>query len=245
MTTVHRRHPEFLADQRQFFDELIVEHWDAYASDQWDMARRYEVAHLFKRETPGRILDVGCGCGFHDLEMANYPFVKQVDAVDYSPRSIERAEEAYPHSKVRRWVADFSDLPDDTRYDMVVSFQVFEHLYNPGDYLESAKRLLTPGGTVAISTPNFARLDNRIRKRRGLDLSFVDPQHFEEYTPGSLSRLAAQYGLKRKSWFGYDISSLMIPQLDRLPYRQRLIVGRLLPNLARVFCMVFEVDDRV
>lgn len=48
MTSVHQRHPEFQADQRQFFDELITEAWDSYESKEWDAARRLEIDLLFK-----------------------------------------------------------------------------------------------------------------------------------------------------------------------------------------------------
>ena len=63
--------------------------------------------------------------------MASYPFVAEIDAFDYSPKSVEQAEKAYSHPKVTRWVGDFArDAPRRT-YDLVVSFQVFEHLSEP------------------------------------------------------------------------------------------------------------------
>jgi SAM-dependent methyltransferase len=240
MTNVHKRHPEFMPDQRQFFDELITEHWDAYASQEWDLARRFEIAKMFGIVRPRRILDIGCGCGFHDAEMANYPFVERVHGIDYSARSIEKADEAYPHEKVRRWAADFTDLAGQAKYDLVASFQVFEHLHNPHEYLEATKGLLAPGGAIAICTPNFDRLDNRLRRRKGMEPTLLDPQHFDEYTPDSLTRLAAAHGLKLRGWFGYDITSLMMPSLNRLPQIWRLRIGYYLPRMSRVFCMVLE-----
>jgi len=245
MTAVHKRHPDFLSDQRQFFDQLITDHWDSYASDEWDMARRFEVKKLFDRVQPGTVLDIGCGCGFHDVEMAQYDFVDRVDAIDYSDRSIEKANESFPHPKVRRWSADFSDLPQHPRYDLVVSFQVFEHLDDPRAYLDACRRLVSPSGTIAICTPNWNRLDNRVRRWRGMEETFVDPQHFNEYTPDSLKNLAAEHGLIQTTWFGYDITSLMLPRINRLSYNRRIMLGYRLPRLSRVFCSLFQLEATV
>ena len=240
MNNVHKRYPNYLADQRSFFDQLITEEWDSYISDQWDVARRYEVKKLFDLVQPRYILDVGCGCGFHDAEMANYPFVERVDGIDYSSCSIGKANEAYPHEKVRRWTSDFTDLASEPVYDLIVSFQVFEHLNNPDAYLSKVRSLLSPGGSAAICTPNFDRLDNRIRRWRRLGDSLMDPQHFAEYTPRSLAALASAHGFRPKRHFGYDVTSLMLPALNRLPYKARLAIGYHLPSVCRVFCLVLE-----
>src|SRR5215211_943037 len=89
-------------DQRAFFDQLVSESWDAYQDPLWDRTRRLEIDALFGVVAPRRILDVGCGCGFHDLLMAERPGVEHVDGIDYSPRSVEVAEREYPHPRVRR-----------------------------------------------------------------------------------------------------------------------------------------------
>src|SRR5687767_441287 len=96
---VHERYTHYHEDQRQFFDELITEEWGTYISADWDTVRRHEVARLFAIVQPRRVLDIGCGCGFHDKVMAEYPFVERVDAFDYSAQSIVKAEEVYPHPK--------------------------------------------------------------------------------------------------------------------------------------------------
>ena len=90
---VHDRYREFVPDQRDFFDALVVEDWAAYFSLEWDETRRFEVHSLFERVQPSTILDIGCGCGFHDREMAQFPFVKKVTGIDYSAKSIEMANQ--------------------------------------------------------------------------------------------------------------------------------------------------------
>lgn len=236
---VQSRYPHALKDQRQFFDELITEDWESYKSEAWDISRRSEVARLFRAMRPAQILDIGCGCGFHDSEMAGYEFVQRVDAIDYSVQSIKKADEAYPHPKVFRRVADLATDDPGPVFDLVVSFQVLEHLVDPDVYFEYCVRACRPGGLIAIATPNVDRLDNRIRRRRGEQPALVDPQHFHEYSRAELLAIGRRFGLVKQDFFGVGLHSLIYPRLMGGSYRRAAWWGRALPALASVIVVVF------
>ncbi|MBR1229219.1 class I SAM-dependent methyltransferase [Bradyrhizobium sp. AUGA SZCCT0176] len=228
--SVPQRYPDFLSDQRQFFDELITEEWQTYFSEEWDAIRRFEIEKIFEHFKPARILDVGCGVGFHDAEMARYDFVEEVDAFDYSEKSVEKANATYSHPKVKRFVADLSTFAPTNRYDMVISFQVFEHLDQPPAYFELCRRSCKAGAIVAIVTPNRTRLSNRLRARKGLPYELCDPQHFKEYTIGEIHELGAQAGFTPAGGFGYRLWGW--PPLERLSLRTRLNLGFWFPSIA-------------
>lgn len=233
----HERYQKFMPDQREFFDALISEDWDTYFSEDWDKLRRYEISKLFEMIQPASILDIGCGCGFHDQEMAHYPFVREVRAIDYSSKSIEAANRQYPHPKVHRTTADLTDLTEGN-YDLVVSWQVFEHLDRPDDYFTSSLRVLKAGGWMAIFTPNRLRLSNikRIVKRQ--PIQYCDPQHYYEYTPKELKAFGARFGLSFVGWFGYGLSG--DKRVDGLPMEKRLRLGAHLSWFSDCFCVVFK-----
>lgn len=235
---VQNRYTQYVSDQRTFFDELITEDWETYKSDEWDYTRRFEVARLLELTSPRTILDVGCGCGFHDVAFAQSDFVERVDAIDYSPRSIERAEISYSHPKVRRWVADLREFPAETQYDLVASFQVIEHLDAPQDYLAMCTRVCRSGGVVAIATPNLNRLHNLVRLATLKPRILVDPQHFREYSAGDIERMARPFGLRRVGLFGYGLNGLNF--IDRWPYEKRCKTGFKYPQIANVFCIVLR-----
>lgn len=224
--SVHQRHQRYEADQTQFFDELISQEWDSYKSESWDQTRRFEVELLFKRVQPKTIMDIGCGCGFHDVEMAQYPFVQRVDAIDPSSESIRKAEQYYPHPKVKRWAAGVSDLPSSTKYDLVVSYQVFEHLDCPEDYLAKCREIVSDTGTVAIIMPNGKRLRNRQLARKGLPPELIDVMHFHEYTVDETAALASRQGLKLNCSFGYHL------EWGKFSHTAKLKLGSYLPSLA-------------
>ncbi len=230
--SVHERYQTYIQDQRRFFDELITEEWDTYLSADWDEFRRYEVACLFDVVQPRTILDIGCGCGFHDAEMARYPFVERVDAIDYSTKSIAKASEVYPHAKVTRAVGDFASVTAAAVYELVVSFQLFEHLHNPGDYLNFCRASTGPGAHIAVFMPNRLRADNLWRLAKCQRPQLCDPQHFREYTAGELTRLARPYGFIHRATLGLGWPEAGGPGLKPRPLAERLTIGARWPFAA-------------
>jgi 2-polyprenyl-3-methyl-5-hydroxy-6-metoxy-1,4-benzoquinol methylase len=235
--SVHSRHQKFVSDQRDFFDSLITEDWHLYFSLDWDTSRRYEVTRLFGLIKPQSVLDIGCGCGFHDKEMAEFSFVEEIHAIDYSAKSIEAANQEYPHPKVRRSTTDLRDLSKGS-YDLVVSWQVFEHLDDPNAYFQSALRVTRTNGWIAIFTPNRLRLSNVKRILERQPIQYCDPQHFYEYTPRELKKTGKRFGLECIHWFGYGLSGVKF--VDKLPIEKRLVLGSRLPWMADNFCMIFK-----
>src|SRR4029450_6436880 len=81
-------------------------------------------------------------------------------------------------------VVDLSD-PAATRpaYDLVLSFQVIEHIEDDAGFLQTLRGWLTPGGTVVVVTPN-----------RSTSFS-QNPYHVREYTAAELAaRLRGGFG---------------------------------------------------
>lgn len=238
------KYPRFVEDQRAFFDELITREWASYRNPAWDYTRRFEVARLLERIAPQRIVDVGCGCGFHDREMAQSPVVTEVLGIDYSAKSIEVAEQAYPHPKVTRRVADIREMAEGG-FDLAVSFQVIEHLSDTEGFLRACAAQVRPCGWVVAATPNSLRLSNRVRRFFGKRIRLSDPQHYAEYTPLELEQIGCAAGLDYVGWFGYGLT-LTVPFWRHclLPYRLATWLGYRLPALADCYCMIFSVPDR-
>src|SRR5690606_30463031 len=70
---------------------------------------------------------------------------------------------------------------DDNKYDVVVSFQVIEHIRDDKLFLKEIARVLKPGGVALITTPN-----------RKMSLT-RNPWHVREYLDHELRDLARQY----------------------------------------------------
>lgn len=203
---VQDRYPHYLADQKQHFDELVTEDWDSYQQKRIFQLWEFETTRLMKTVRPATILNLGCGCGYHGLAMAQYPFVRRIDGVDYSAKSVEKAEAHYSHPKVNRRVCDFRDLPKGSPYDLVVSYQVIEHLEDGADFLLLCSEHVKPGGVVAVYTVNKWRPYNRIMRKQGKEPVLDDPMHKQEFSAKELVELGRQAGLEKRKVFHYAIS---------------------------------------
>jgi len=238
--TTQERYSVLMEDQRKFFDELITNEWESYLNPAWDTIRKFEVDRIFERVSPRRILDVGCGCGYHDLLMAEKHGVERVVGIDYSKKSIETANRTYPHDKVTRYVADIFELQP-SAFDMVVSFQVIEHIAEPVAFLKACIQQVQSGGWVVTATPNRNRLSNRFLSLFGKPPLLVDPQHFREFTVSELIQISFRIGLRFEASFGYGMS-LVLPKLNWpiLPQKIAFTLGYRITSLADCFCVIFR-----
>jgi SAM-dependent methyltransferase len=140
-----------------------------------------------------RVLDIGCGyCESLAYHKARGCEVYGVEA-DANARVI--AEQFGYNVHI--------GLFDPARYepesfDFVTLDQVIEHVTDPREFLTGVARVLRPGGTVIISTPNPSGLGRRLFGRRWIHWHI--PYHLQHYTPGSIAMLARDAGLEPQRW---------------------------------------------
>lgn len=112
----------------------------------------YEFA---KRYAAGkRVLDLGCGSGYGAAMIAEV--AKEVVGVDVSSEAVSYAAGRYCTENLRfRCISSGQPLPFPERsFDVVLSFQVIEHIVADDAYVEEARRLLADDGTLIMITPN-------------------------------------------------------------------------------------------
>jgi ubiquinone/menaquinone biosynthesis C-methylase UbiE len=102
-----------------------------------------------------RVLDCGCGTGYSLAHIASlYPAADLV-GIDPDAGAIDYASKRYP--SMQYVVMNGLDLTFPTAsFDIVLSFEVLEHLTRGEQqrYLNEMTRVLRPGGTLVLSTPN-------------------------------------------------------------------------------------------
>jgi SAM-dependent methyltransferase len=103
-----------------------------------------------------RVLDAGCGVGY-GAEMINEAGATEVVAVDISESAVDLARSAVTAGVVCE-VGDVRSLAyEDDSFDVVVCFEVIEHLEEQERVLDELARVLAPDGLLLISSPNRER----------------------------------------------------------------------------------------
>jgi SAM-dependent methyltransferase len=156
---------ERLHEGSSLFGVDLVRHRAAYA---------YAI-ELARTRGSDRVLDLGCGTGYGTAELAEaLPGVFAVDRISPDPGA--------RHERAHFLRADAVGIPlCPASFDLVVSFQVIEHLDDPTVYLDTIARILRPHGVALISTPNLLESDKE------------NPFHVREYTAGELGDLLRQH----------------------------------------------------
>ncbi len=172
--------PVNLAGDESFYQELSARWPEYYQSKRWDFGH----AARFIKSTD-RVLEIGCGVGH---------FLKSIEGRCHSALGLELNTEA-----IRNKVTSFeikAELVEThtataANYDVVASFQVLEHVTDPGTFLSAAVDCLRPGGRLIISTPNHEFIPH-IRMEDAFNLP---PHHTGLFTPDTYRALAETYGL--------------------------------------------------
>ena len=136
-----------------------------------DLARHdaaYRIA-LTYADTGAKVIELGSGAGYGAASLADGAFdIVAIDRV--APDSTSRK------SSCQFVRGDLNRLPLARRgFDLVVSFQVIEHLEDPTNYIDAISDLVQSDGTALITTPNLLMSDG------------VNPYHVHEYRAEELA----------------------------------------------------------
>ena len=108
---------------------------------------------------PAVILDVGCGDGSVLAVMASQNPGHRFAGIDWSSGGV-RSARSLGLTVLRGGVTPGLPVADGT-VDVVIMSELIEHLVDPDGAVAEVKRVLRPGGSLLLSTPNLAAWYNR------------------------------------------------------------------------------------
>jgi 2-polyprenyl-3-methyl-5-hydroxy-6-metoxy-1,4-benzoquinol methylase len=158
-----------------------------YPRERWEWAPLIE---LLKAEKLTRILDVGCGSGLF-LDALRRAGLRGT-GIDSNLESVEACRAK--GLDVQHIEVEALDAPGAPRFDAVTLFHVIEHLVDPVAALVKLRRLLQPGGVIAVSVPHSPM---------SFETDFIDPlnrppHHLTRWNERSLVALAKAAGLDHR-----------------------------------------------
>lgn len=134
----------------------------------------------------GRALDVGCGDGRLSAALD----AEALTAADVSAVALERARTRLPGAALVELDPDAPFPLDDASFDLVLCAETVEHVRDVQLLLSEIRRVLRPGGELALTTPATPPL-----VRPGEPLS----PHLRRFTRRSLARVLGDLGFEIRS----------------------------------------------
>jgi len=142
----------------------------------------------------GALLDVGCGAGGYLDLMRALGWVRVV-GVDISARGVATARDALGIDARQGELSEIG-FADET-FDAVSLSHTLEHVADPVALLQEVRRVLRPGGRVAILVPNVRSMLSRMLSPYWLGLE--TPRHLVNFSPEGLRTAVERSGLELES----------------------------------------------
>lgn len=137
---------------------------------------------------PGYAYEMGCGDGFMLDALRRKGW-----RVLGSERNDEMLITARETLQIPVFAGDPETLPAEPTFDLIILFQVLEHLPDPAKTLSTLTALLNPGGRLVIGVPNYASWQAGFGGVKWFHLDV--PRHLFHYTPASLRQALDRVGL--------------------------------------------------
>ncbi|EQM68733.1 glycosyltransferase [Pseudomonas tohonis] len=174
------------------------------------------------------VLDLASGEGYGSLLLSEQ--ARTVVGVDVSQEAVDHARSIYQRSNLEFYqgTASALDLPDHS-FDVVVSFETIEHLYEQREMLSEIRRVLRADGVLLISSPNkpVYREENEehnpfhVKELDFQELDVLLREHFEtvhylgqRMLMGSVIQPFDDASGEFKAW--HDNGEIMVPEVGTL-----------------------------
>jgi SAM-dependent methyltransferase len=118
-----------------------------------EAAYRWITAHLLSDPpATGRVLDAGCGEGY-GAESLRQAGADSVFGLDYEGTALRHVAKTYPQINLVQGNLVQTGFADAT-FELVVSLQTIEHLWEQPRFITECARILAGTGLLVLSTPN-------------------------------------------------------------------------------------------
>jgi 2-polyprenyl-3-methyl-5-hydroxy-6-metoxy-1,4-benzoquinol methylase len=166
--------------------------------------------NLVKKHASGsNLLDIGCAQGF---------FLFSAAQAGYRVKGIEISQDAAEYAKtefgldVEAKAFEELEFPGN-HFDVVTLWQVLEHVPYPLDVLREVRKMLKPGGLLAVSTPNIAGLPSRLLRKKWWDIKRLHINEFSTRTLMDILRNAEFKNVSPASYKGFISLSILLTMM--------------------------------
>lgn len=171
------------------------------------MIKRY----INKFHKPPNVLDIGCGFGRNLLAVADR--IEAGIGIDPSDRAIKKAKDVCDFLDVEN--LEFvngigEDIPfPENSFDMIICFDVLEHVINPKALIDEIMRVLKQEGTAIFFTGCNAKFNYHYFKN--LIVYKKEKNKLKNY----LVKIEREYGIKNASVWIDDVEQLHLHRFDK------------------------------
>jgi ubiquinone/menaquinone biosynthesis C-methylase UbiE len=169
------------------------------------------IAHTDLLRPNHKILEIGCGIGSIVVELARQGY--DITGSDISHEAIAYGLKKYGDIKLEVQAAETLQYENET-FDIVLSFDLFEHITQIDRHISEVFRVLRPGGYCMFQTPNkYSNIIFETLQTRTLQWRHYHPSL---HSPGQLRRRLSRHGFEARFIKMNPINEFTIKKLKKL-----------------------------
>ncbi len=156
---------------------------------EWGFRWRYVLGALQRYGAGPTLLDVGAGNGYF-VHIARSEFGLRADGLEISGAEADYARATFGLELLR---GDLSIVT--SKYDVITSFNVLEHVQKPTTLLAEMSERLAPGGLLVLTTPNPSCIHRRLKGLPKWNM-VCPPHHINLFTRSALREMLTRTGFE-------------------------------------------------
>jgi 2-polyprenyl-3-methyl-5-hydroxy-6-metoxy-1,4-benzoquinol methylase len=161
----------------------------------------------------GSILDIGCGNGAILAEIRQLGSSWRLCGVESSKSAVRLARSQGFDVRLADASTDLIPLFEQHSFDLVISVEVIEHVYDPRGLLRQAHALLRPEGRLVLTTPYHGYFKNLLIAVLGKGDAHYNPLldcgHIKFWSRQTLSSALEETGYQRIQFYGAGRSAYL------------------------------------
>ncbi len=174
----------------RFKNEIVGDIWEKHYSEFADFIVKQNSEKI-------KILEIGGG----DLSLAERLLKKGIDKITVIEKNIKSKNYS---EKINVFKGFLEDYKEDSKFDLIYSSHVLEHIDDVQSHLKKISMLLTNNGRLIFSLPNFEKWVE------SLATNAFSQEHPIYPTIENLSKILESYGFKIKEIYGFENHSIFI-----------------------------------
>jgi SAM-dependent methyltransferase len=178
------------SDSGKFFTEHFFMPFAEARREKIFQPRVKRIIKMFPQYSKGRIGDIGAGHGIFLEELQKKWSEADLIAIEPSQDMIKICNEKKLHT-INKMFEDI-EIMEEERFDLLCSFELFEHLCGPKTFLEKCNSVLKPNGHLFMTTLSGKGFDIQILWKHHKNVN--PPVHLNFFNPGSVQILLERCG---------------------------------------------------
>lgn len=169
--------------------------YDGFELDHFDSAKNFREYQLdlIKPYLKGSFLEVGAGRG--GLASLYKKFLKKITLIEPDKKLFKILKSKFDKDKKKIFIKNSLLKDVKKKYDVIIYFDVLEHIKNDLNEVEIAKKKLNKGGYLIFNVPAFQVFYNDFDRSVG---------HYKRYNKKDFQKISKQKNLKIMKLCYYD-----------------------------------------